>query len=110
MVPTVQLGSWLGPIVFMAGFLFQNFDLATIGLLLFAATAVFSIITIPVELDASRRAKESLTQTGIIYAGEMEGVNSVLDAAALTYVAGAVQVLSTVLYYALLLFGGRRRS
>jgi Zn-dependent membrane protease YugP len=110
MVPTVQLGSWLGPIVFMAGFLFQNFNLATIGLLLFAATAVFSIITIPVELDASRRAKESLTKTGIIYAGEMEGVNSVLDAAALTYVAGAVQVLSTVLYYALLLFSGRRRS
>ena len=110
MVPTVQLGSWLGPIVFMAGFLFQNINLASIGLLLFAATAVFSIITIPVEMDASKRAKESLTQTGIIYAGEMEGVNSVLDAAALTYVAGAVQVLSTVLYYAMLLFSGRRRS
>ncbi len=110
MVPTVQLGSWLGPIVFMAGFLFQNFNLASIGLLLFAATAIFSIITIPVELDASRRAKASLTQTGIVYSGEMEGVNSVLDAAALTYVAGAVQVISTVLYYALLLFGGRRRN
>jgi Zn-dependent membrane protease YugP len=110
MVPTVQLGSWLGPIVFMAGFLFQNFNLATIGLILFAATAVFSIITIPVEMDASRRAKELLTKTGVLHSSEMEGVNSVLDAAALTYVAGAVQVISTVLYYALLLFGGRRRS
>ena len=110
MVPTVQLGSWLGPIVFMAGFLFRNNGLALIGLILFAATAVFSIITIPVEMDASRRAKELLTTTGILYSGEMEGVNSVLDAAALTYVAGAVQVLSTVLYYGLLLFGGRRRS
>jgi uncharacterized protein len=110
MVPTVQLGSWLGPIVFMVGFLFQSTNLALVGLLLFAATAVFSIITIPVEMDASRRAKEVLVRNGIVYAGEMEGVNSVLDAAALTYVAGAVQVLSTLLYYGLLLFGGRRRN
>jgi Zn-dependent membrane protease YugP len=110
MVPTVQLGSWLGPIVFMVGFLFQSTSLALIGFILFAATAVFAIITIPVEMDASRRAKELLTSTGIIYSGEMEGVNTVLDAAALTYVAGAVQVLSTLLYYGLLLFGGRRRN
>jgi uncharacterized protein len=110
MVPTVQLGSWLGPIVFMVGFIFQSTNLALIGLLLFAATAVFSIITIPVEMDASRRAKEVLVSNGIVYSGEMEGVNSVLDAAALTYVAGAVQVLSTLLYYGLLLFGGRRRN
>jgi hypothetical protein len=110
MVPTVQLGSWLGPIVFMVGFLFQSTNLALIGLLLFAATAVFSIITIPVEMDASRRAKEILSTTGIIYSSEMDGVNKVLDAAALTYVAGAVQVLSTLLYYGLLLFGGRRRN
>jgi uncharacterized protein len=109
-VPTVQLGSWLGPIVFMMGFLFQNDSLALLGFIMFAATAVFSIITIPVEMDASRRAKELLSKTGIIYAGEMEGVNSVLDAAALTYVAGAVQALSTLLYYGMLLFGGRRRS
>jgi Zn-dependent membrane protease YugP len=110
MVPSVQLGSWLGPIVFMAGLLFQSTNLALIGLLLFAATAVFAVITIPVEMDASRRAKEVLVKNGIVYSGEMEGVNSVLDAAALTYVAGAVQVLSTLLYYGLLLFGGRRRN
>ena len=110
MVPAVQLGSWVGPIVFMAGLLFQSNNLALIGLLLFAATAVFSIITIPVEMDASRRAKELLASTGIINSGEKEGVNSVLNAAALTYVAGAVQVLSTLLYYGLLLFGGRRRN
>ncbi|MDP2965634.1 MAG: zinc metallopeptidase [Pelolinea sp.] len=109
-VPAVQLGSLLGPIVFMVGFLFQRYNLALIGVLLFAATAVFSIITIPVEMDASRRAKELLTSTGIVYSGEMEGVNNVLDAAALTYVAGAVQVLSTLVYYGLLLFGGRRRN
>ena len=90
--------------------MFQNTNLALIGFILFSATAVFSIITIPVEMDASRRAKELLASTGIIYPSQMEGVNHVLDAAALTYVAGAVQVLSTLLYYGMLLFGGRRRN
>ncbi len=110
MVPAVQLGSWLGPIVFMVGLLFANESLALIGLILFAATAVFAIVTIPVELDASRRAKALLSSTGIVYESELKGVNQVLDAAALTYVAGAVQAISTLLYYALLFFGGRRRD
>ncbi len=110
MVPSVQLGSWLGPIVFMAGLLFANESLALVGLLLFGATAVFSIVTIPVEMDASKRAKSMLTSSGVLYSNEMKGVENVLSAAALTYVAGAIQVLSTLLYYALLLFGGRRRS
>jgi hypothetical protein len=110
LVPSVQLGSWLGPIVFMIGLVFASEGLALIGLLMFAATAVFSIITIPVEMDASKRAKAMLTSSGVLHTSEMKGVETVLDAAALTYVAGAVQVLSTLLYYALILFGGRRRS
>lgn len=110
MVPSVQLGSWLGPIVFMVGLLFNSYNLALIGLVLFAATALFAVVTIPVELDASKRAKSILTTSGIIYPSEMEGVNRVLDAAALTYVAGAVQVISTLLYYLLLFSGSRRRS
>ncbi len=109
MVPSVQLGSWLGPIIFMIGFFLNSQNLALIGLILFAATAVFAIVTVPVEMDASRRAKELLSTSGIVYASEMQGVNSVLDAAALTYVAGAVQALSTLLYYLLLFTGGRRR-
>ena len=109
MVPSVQVGSWLGPIIFMIGLLFASDSMALIGLLLFAATAVFSIVTIPVEMNASKRAKAMLTSTGIVYPSEMDGINQVLDAAALTYVAGAVQVISTLLYYALLFFGGRRR-
>ena len=109
MVPTVQLGSWLGPIIFMAG-LFLAFDnLAIIGLVLFAATAVFSLVTIPVELDASKRAKQALSSAGIVYGNEINAVDNVLDAAALTYVAGAVQALSTLLYYGMLFMGGRRR-
>jgi Zn-dependent membrane protease YugP len=79
-------------------------------LILFGATAVFALVTLPVELDASRRAKAWLSSSGVIYGEEMSGVNSVLDAAALTYVAAAVQAISTMLYYAFLLFGRGRRD
>ncbi len=106
MVPTVQIGSWLGPIVFIIGLLLAGTTgttIAWIGLGLFALVALFSVITLPVEFDASRRAKAWLTDTGMIYREEMGGVNTVLDAAALTYVAGAAQAISTLLYYAFLL-------
>jgi hypothetical protein len=68
---------------------------------------VFSLITLPVEFDASKRAKAWLSDVGIVYQDEMRGVSSVLDAAALTYVAAAIQAISTVLYYAFLLMGRR---
>ncbi|MBE0696248.1 MAG: zinc metallopeptidase [Anaerolineaceae bacterium] len=106
-VPTVQIGSWLGPIIFVIG-MFINTQLAWIGLILFAATALFSIVTLPVEFNASRRAKAWLSDGGILNPNEMNGVNSVLDAAALTYVAAAVQAISTVLYYMFLLSGRSR--
>ncbi len=113
MVPSVQIGSWLGPVIFMIG-LFMSSNTGTtiawIGLVLFAATAVFALVTLPVELDASRRAKTWLSTSGVVYQNEMEGVNKVLDAAALTYVAAAIQALSTILYYVLLLSGRSRRN
>ena len=109
MVPSVQIGSWLGPIIFMGGLLLAMDNLAIIGLILFGATSLFAIVTIPVELDASKRAKYILSSSGIVYGSELNGVSAVLDAAALTYVAGAVQALSTLLYYMLLFFGGRRK-
>lgn len=108
MVPSVQIGSWLGPIIFMIGlFMASNTGttVAWIGLALFTMTAVFALITLPVELDASNRAKAWLAGSGIIYSGENEGVSKVLDAAAWTYVAGALQAVTTVLYYAFLLTG-----
>jgi Zn-dependent membrane protease YugP len=107
-VPAVQIGSWLGPIIFVIGMLFST-RLAWAGLILFAATAVFSIITLPVEFNATHRAKEWLANSGSIYGDEARGVSSVLDAAALTYVAAAIQAISTVLYY-LFLLGGRSRD
>ncbi|HMN14836.1 MAG TPA: zinc metallopeptidase [Bellilinea sp.] len=112
-VPTVQIGSWLGPIVFMVGLFMQGTlgtQIAWIGIALFALTAVFAIITLPVEFDASKRAKAWLSTSGIVMNQEMEGVHKVLDAAALTYVAGAVQAISTILYYAFLLLGRSRRD
>jgi Zn-dependent membrane protease YugP len=115
-VPAVQLGSWLGPIVFIAGFFLLQFTrnqfgyyVSWAGVFLFAVTALFALITLPVEFNASKRAKELLVQQGIVSSTEITGVNKVLDAAALTYVAGAIQAVTTLLYYAMLLMGSRRR-
>ncbi len=107
-VPTVQIGSWLGPIIFIAGFFMQWDQLAWAGLIMFAATAVFAIVTLPVEFNASNRAKEWLVNSGVLYQQELGGAKAVLDAAALTYVAAAIQAISTVLYYVFLLTGRSR--
>ncbi len=107
MVPAVQFGSWLGPVVFFAGFLMNLVQVAWIGVALFAAVALFALVTLPVEFDASRRAKKLLVSQGFLASEEMVGVNKVLNAAALTYVAAAVQAISTVLYYGFLLMGRR---
>jgi Zn-dependent membrane protease YugP len=110
MVPVVQFGSYLGPLVFFLGFLLNNPALAWAGVILFAGVAVFALVTLPVEFDASRRAKELLAGQGYAWGEELTGVARVLDAAALTYVAGLAQALSTLLYYVFLLTGFRRRE
>ncbi len=107
MVPAVQFGSSLGPILFIAGLLLQFTGLAWLGLIFFAASVVFAVVTLPVEFDASRRAKALLSSQGVLIHGEGEGVNKVLNAAALTYVAGALQAIATLAYYAFLLMGRR---
>jgi len=112
MVPTVQFGSWLGPIIFLVGFFMRGTvgtSIAWLGVGLFAATALFAIVTLPVEMNASHRAKELLVNKGIISYQDKQGVDTVLDAAALTYVAAAIQAISTLLYYVLLLTGSSRR-
>jgi len=108
-VPIVQIGSWLGPILFLVGMLLQlGSVLPTVGLIIFSSTLVFALVTLPVEFDASRRAVAMLRNNGLLSDGEEQGVRKVLSAAALTYVAAAAQALSTILYY-LTLLGGRRR-
>jgi len=107
LVPSVQIGGWVGPLIFFIG-LSLNTTLAWIGLILFALTALFALITLPVEFDASRRAKQLLVSQGILAPQEIQGVNRVLDAAALTYVAAAIQAIMTLAYYAFMLLGRRR--
>jgi Zn-dependent membrane protease YugP len=109
-VPIVQFGSFLGPIVFFIGLLLNFTELAWGGVILFAGVALFALITLPVEFDATRRAKRMLAEHGFATGEESRGVNAVLDAAALTYVAGLAQALSTLLYYVFLLTGMRRRD
>ena len=83
--------------------------MAWVGVLFFAGSAVFALITLPVELNASRRALQMLRTAGLVTGGqEIEGVKSVLNAAALTYVAALAQALSTLLYYVFLLTGFSR--
>jgi len=108
-VPAVQFGSYLGPLVFFLGLLLRQTPLAWAGVFLFAGVALFALITLPVEFDATRRAKEVLANQAYVIGDEMVGVNRVLDAAALTYVAGLAQALSTLLYYVFILTSGRRR-
>ncbi len=110
LVPMVNIGSNLGWILIMIG-LFLNFtQLAWVGVLVFSGGAVFALATLPVEFDASARAKRLLVQTGIIQTEQEErGVNAVLNAAALTYVAGLVTAIMQLLYYVSLV-GGRSRD
>ena len=108
MVPMVNIGSNLGWILIMAGLFFNWLNIAWLGVLFFAGGALFAFMTLPVEFDASARAKRLLAETGIIQtAEEQRGVNNVLNAAALTYVAALVTALLQVLYYASLLMGRR---
>lgn len=107
LVPSVQIGGWVGPLIFFIG-LSLNTTIAWIGLILFGLTALFALITLPVEFDASKRAKQLLVSQGILAPQEIQGVNRVLDAAALTYVAAAIQAIMTLAYYAFILLGRRR--
>lgn len=110
LVPVVNIGSNLGWILIMVGLFLKFTELAWLGVLVFAGGAVFALATLPVEFNASARAKQLLVQTGIIQTDEEQrGVNAVLNAAALTYVAGLITAVLQLLYFASLVGGGRRR-
>jgi Zn-dependent membrane protease YugP len=110
LVPIVNIGSNLGWILIMIGLFLRFTEIAWLGVIVFAGGAVFALATLPVEFNASARAKQLLVQTGIIQTDdERRGVNTVLNAAALTYVAGLVTAILQLLYYVSLVGGGRRR-
>ncbi len=107
-VPAVQVSAWVAPILFLIGFLFNMLSLAWLGVIFFAASAVFALVTLPVEFNASRRALQLLQTYQLTDGRELQGAKAVLDAAALTYVAALAQTLATLLYYVTLL--GRRND
>ncbi len=113
LVPMVSIGSSLGWIMIIGGLLLRFTGIAWLGVLFFSGGAIFALATLPVELNASARAKRLLAETGII-AGpdEQAGVNKVLNAAALTYVAGLASAIMQLLYFVGLVggMGGRRRG
>jgi Zn-dependent membrane protease YugP len=117
LVPMVNIGSYLGWILVMLG-LFLSYagmalgtNIAWLGVVIFAGGAFFALATLPVELNASARARRMLAETGIISGSDEErGVHTVLNAAALTYVAALVTAVLQLLYYASMVVGlGRRR-
>jgi len=112
-VPAVSIGSNLGWILLIIGVVLRSFQLASLGLLVFSGGAIFALATLPVELNASARARRLLSDSGLVYSdAERGGVNSMLNAAAFTYVAGLASALLQLLYWASVVggIGGRRRS
>jgi hypothetical protein len=115
LVPAVNVGSYLGWILIIIGLLLgtRGAGVAWLGVGIFGLGALFALATLPVELNASARAKRLLVDAGLIMGEEEQrGVNNVLNAAALTYVAALVTAVMQLLYYATLVMGmgGRRRG
>jgi Zn-dependent membrane protease YugP len=99
-VPIVGLGSNLGLILVMIGIVLQIAGLTWLGIILFSGTALFSLVTLPVELDASNRARKMLDESGLVVSEqERQGVDDMLKAAAWTYVAGLLTSLVQIFYY-----------
>ncbi|HAR68911.1 MAG TPA: Zn-dependent protease [Thermus scotoductus] len=105
--PAASLGTNLGPILVVGGLMLGAIGLAKLGLYLYLAVALFQLVTLPVEFDASRRALEFLRRMGFLSREEMAPAQKVLTWAALTYVAALASSLATLLYYASLLMGRR---
>jgi Zn-dependent membrane protease YugP len=102
LVPAAQFGQslWFFPV--FAGLIFNVTGLVTIGLVLFLAIVLFQLVTLPVEFDASRRALVALQGSGLLAEDELPGARKVLNAAALTYVAGFVASLGQLIYFFLI--------
>lgn len=110
LVPVVNLGSYLGFILFFIGILLQFTGLVWLGIIFFSGSVVFAFLTLPVEWDASRRALQMLRASGLVDSRELKGAQAVLSAASLTYVAALAQAISSLLYYIFIALGMRRRD
>jgi uncharacterized protein len=110
LVPTANIGSGIGYFVMLLGLFMHATNMVLVGAVLFSMVLLFQVVTLPVEFDASARAKELVVADGIVTSNEREGIDRVLNAAALTYVAAVVSTLLTLLYFLMRsgLLGGRR--
>ena len=115
LVPAANLGSNLGFICVILGFiiyLFSNSEFASVivlaGIGLFSMAVLFSLITLPVEYNASNRARQMLRSTGMVSVQEYNGASAVLSAAALTYVAATLQAVAQLFYFVMMFMGMRR--
>lgn len=110
LVPVVNFSSVISwPIILIGLFFTGSQTMIDIGIILFSTAVIFQLVTLPVEFNASRRAVQSLGDTGILYGNEINQSKKVLNAAALTYVAAAAATILQLLRL-ILLFGGRRRD
>lgn len=109
-VPAASFGSWMAfPMIFL-GFLLHSAGMIQVGILFFTALVIFQFVTLPVEFNASSRAKAALASAGIVHGREeMDGVNAVLSAASWTYVAAALSAALQLLYF-VMRFGGVGRD
>lgn len=110
LVPVANIGSMFSYLVLVAGLMWQLTGLIVAGVLLFSTVLLFQVVTLPVEFDASARAKRLVVEAGIIRPEERIGIDRVLNAAALTYVAAVISSVLTLLYFLMRagLLGGRR--
>jgi hypothetical protein len=108
-VPVAQFGSSFAWIAIILGFILGFMGLVKFGILLFSGVVFFQLVTLPVEFNASSRAKEMLASYGLLSKTELVGVSKVLSAAAMTYVAAAASSIMTLLYFLIRagLLGGR---
>lgn len=105
MIPIAQLGAQYGPYAIMGGWLFGSPNIVLIGFMMFAGSFLFQLFTLPVEFNASSRAKDQLEEMGFTTEEDRTGAHKVLRAAAMTYVAGAATAMGKLLV--ILLFAGR---
>ena len=110
LVPLVNIGSSLGWIAILAGLFLQLTGLAWVGVLLFATATLFALVTLPVEYNASARARQILESSGLVGPTEVNDVRTMLNAAAYTYVAGFAASFLQLLYYVMLVSGMSRRE
>ncbi|QUL58143.1 zinc metallopeptidase [Paenibacillus tritici] len=107
MFPVVNFASGVAPFMLLAGFIFSSFQLIGLGIIFFSAAVAFQLVTLPVEFNASSRARRIMVQQGFIRNDEERGVAKVLNAAALTYVAAALVSLIELIRLILMFLGNR---